>query len=72
MTLLDAVARCHRHEVIQVYRDKALLHCGFAEDVRKCAVTMGDDTVDVVCVGGNVYEVVGFDGRHSDYQLERI
>lgn len=69
MTLLDAVARCHRHDVIQVYRSGALLHCGFAEDVRKCAVTMGNDTAQVICIGGNVYEIVELDGRHSNYKL---
>lgn len=61
MTLLDAISRCHRHNVIQVYHRGNLIHYGFAEDVRKCAVTMGDDNAQIICKGGCVYEIVEFD-----------
>ena len=72
MTLLDAVAKHHRHDIISVYRNGFLVHYGHAEDVRKCITTMGDECLPVVNVGVDIYEVVGSHGRLADYQLARV
>ena len=45
MTLLSGLVLLHRHRHVLVYDENGILiHTGYMEDVRKCAMSLGDDS----------------------------
>lgn len=64
MTLLSGLIFLHRHRQVRVYDENGILiHIGHMEDVRKCAMSLGDDCriIDNVLTFDNVtvFQLVG-------------
>ena len=48
MTLLSGLVFLHRHRQVRVYDENGILiHVGHMEDVRKCAMSLGNDSREV-------------------------